>query len=300
MDKRVVAVLLHPQRPEALAAARVFVAAMAEAGLTCVTFDGDLDRLRGAVPGAVIESVASVQTAELAIVFGGDGSILRAAAWAYPRGVPLLGVNLGHVGFLAELEPSDLDRLIGQVLDRSYEVEDRFTVSITVTAPDGGVLWRSFAINEVSLEKLARERMLQVLVSVDERPLSLWSCDGVLVSTPTGSTAYAFSAGGPVIWPDVQAFLVVPMSAHALFSRPLVLGPDSIVDMRLEVAGGGGGVLWCDGRRTFDMPEGAMARVTRGERPLHIARLSVQPFTSRLVAKFGLPVKGWRSRPGEA
>lgn len=298
--QRAIAVLLHPERPQALSAARSFVASMAAEGIRCLLFRDDLDRVRPAVPGADLAAVEDASTAELAVVFGGDGSILRAAAWAHPRGVPLLGVNLGHVGFLAELEPSDVERLTEQVLNRSYDVEERFTLQITVTDADDRRVWTSFAINEVSLEKIARERMLSVLVGIDERPLSLWSCDGVLVATPTGSTAYAFSAGGPVIWPDVQAFLVVPLSAHALFSRPLVLGPDSTVDLMLADHSSVGGVLWCDGRRTFDLPEGARARIVRGEHPLRIARLSEQPFTSRLVKKFGLPVKGWRSEPGGA
>lgn len=296
-QERAIAVLLHPARPQAITAARSFVARMAERGIRCLLFRSDLDRVGQGVPHADLAAVEDAGSAELAVVFGGDGTILRAAEWAQPRGVPLLGVNLGHVGFLAELEPSDLEHLTDQVLNRDYTVEERFTLKVRVIGIDGRLAWESFALNEVSLEKMARERMLSVLVSIDGRPVSLWSCDGVLVSTPTGSTAYAFSAGGPVIWPDVQAFLVVPLSAHALFSRPLVLGPQSCVDMVLQEYGGQGGVLCCDGRRTFDLPEGARAQVVRGERALRIARLSEQPFTSRLVRKFGLPVKGWRSQP---
>lgn len=297
---RAIAVLLHPDRPQALRAGRLFVARMAEHGIRCLLFSDDLARMRHWVPTADLAAVEDASSAELAVVFGGDGTVLRAAAWAHPRGVPLLGVNLGHVGFLAELEPSDQAYIIDHVLERDYQVEERFTLKISVTDIDERLVWESFAINEVSLEKIARERMLSVLVSIDERPLSLWSCDGVLVSTPTGSTAYAFSAGGPVIWPDVQAFLVVPLSAHALFSRPLVLAPESTVDLTLSDHGNQVGVLWCDGRRTFDLPEGARARIVRGDRPLYIARLGEQPFTSRLVRKFGLPVKGWRSAPGGA
>lgn len=295
---RAIAVLLHPERPAALRAATQFVPSLAQRGIRCLTFGGDLDRIRPLVPEADLCAVEAAEEAEVAVVFGGDGTILRAAEWAYPRGVPLLGVNLGHVGFLAELEPSDVHQVTEQVLDRDYQVEERFTVKVVATDPDDQVIWQSFAVNELSVERPSRERMLRILVSIDERPLSLWSCDGLLVSTPTGSTAYAFSAGGPVIWPDVQAFLVTPLNAHALFSRPLVLGPDSIVDLDLMEAGGPGGILCCDGRRTCDIPEGSRIRVVRGGQPLRIARLSEQPFTSRLVRKFALPVTGWRSNPG--
>lgn len=296
-EQRAIAVLLHPSRPQALVAARGFVARMAERNIRCLLFREDLERIRSAVPDADIACTDEAGTAELAVVFGGDGTILRAAEWAQPLGIPLLGVNLGHVGFLAELEPSDLEHLTDQVLSRDYLVEERFTLKIQVYDAQEHLVWESFALNEVSLEKVARERMLSVLVSIDGRPVSLWSCDGVLVSTPTGSTAYAFSAGGPVIWPDVQAFLVVPLSAHALFSRPLVLGPQSCVEMVLKEYGGKGGVLCCDGRRTCDIGENWRVEVVRGDRSLRIARLSEQPFTSRLVRKFGLPVKGWRSTP---
>lgn len=159
---------------------------------------------------------------------------------------------------------------------------------------DGRQLSSTWALNEATVEKAARERMLELTVEVEGRPLSTWGCDGVVVATPTGSTAYAFSAGGPVVWPDVEALLVVPNSAHALFARPLVLGPDT--HLALEVIRGteGRGVMWCDGRRSTDLPPGARVEVRRGERPVHLARLTAGSFTDRLVEKFDLPVQGWR------
>lgn len=296
-ETRRVAVLLHPDRPEALRAASEFVRGMAERGIECLVFPGDVERVSECVPGATVRPI-SAEPAELAVVFGGDGSILRAAEWAQPHGIPLLGVNLGHVGFLAELEPSDLEALPDQVLNRDFHVEKRFTLQLEVTNAAGEQVWRSFAANEVSIEKTSSERMVQVQVSIDSRPVSLWSCDGVLVSTPTGSTAYAFSAGGPVMWPDVQGFLVVPLSAHALFARPLVLGPDAVVEVEIVNQFEQRAIIWCDGRRSFEAGPASRIRVVRGERPLLIARLAEQPFTTRLVKKFGLPVKGWRSNPG--
>ena len=231
--------------------------------------------------------------AELMIVLGGDGTILRGAEWVMASDTPLLGVNLGHVGFLAEAESSEIDSIVERVVDRSYRVEERFTIDLQVRNGDD-VIWSSFAINEVSIEKSSRERMLEVLVEIDGRPLSRWACDGLLVSTPTGSTAYAFSAGGPVIWPGVDAFLVVPLSAHALFARPLVLGPSSRVVVELLAAAQTTGVLSCDGRRSVELSSGMEVEVVRGRHRLRLARLSEAPFTDRLVGKFGLRVEGWR------
>src|SRR3954470_5785539 len=158
----------------------------------------------------------SAAGAELVVVLGGDGTILRAAELARDAGVPMLGVNLGRVGFLAEAEPEDLDTVIEQVLDRAYTVEDRMTLDVHVIV-DGSVIDMGWALNECSVEKANRERMLEVMVEIDSRPLSRWGCDGVVASTPTGSTAYAFSAGGPVVWPTGDALLIGPIRAPPLF-----------------------------------------------------------------------------------
>jgi NAD+ kinase len=152
----------------------------------------------------------------------------------------------------------------------------------------------TWALNEASVEKASRERMLEVVVEVDGRPLSRWGCDGVVCATPTGSTAYNFSAGGPIVWPGVEALLMVPISAHALFARPLVVAPDSVLAVEVMARTDGSGVLWCDGRRTVDLPPGARIEVCRGTRPVRLVRLHEAPFTDRLVAKFDLPVNGWR------
>lgn len=295
MTQRTVAVLVHPEREAAILTAVRFIEAMRERGFNFLVFESDLERISALVPDADITDLAH-RPAEIAVVFGGDGTILRAAEWALPLGVPLLGVNLGHVGFLAEMDPSDLEGLPGLIAERSYSVEERTTLKVEVRSPDGGLAWASPAINEVSLEKIARERMLTVMVSVDDRPLSKWGCDGVLVSTPTGSTAYGFSAGGPVVWPDVQAMLMVPLAAHALFNRPMVLSPSSKVRFDLPEGIGTGGILWCDGRRSHDMAEGESVTITANAQRVRIARLGEQPFTTRLVKKFALPVNGWRKR----
>lgn len=293
---RVVAVVTHPCRPDALEAAAGFVRQLSEYGIACTIPADAEDRLSAQIPDIAWMDWRDASHIELAVVFGGDGSILGAAEWAVVREVPVLGVNLGHVGFLAELEVSDLPRLARQVAQRAYTIDSRVTVDVQLRQrPEGPVIWRSFAVNEVSIEKLSRRRMIEVLAHIDHLPVSRWGCDGLLIATPTGSTAYAFSAGGPVMWPELDAFLMVPLSAHALFARPLVLAPETVVE--IDLVGGAGAVLWCDGRRTVDAPLGARIRVARSEHRLKLARLAEQPFTNRLVKKFGLSVDGFRRSP---
>ena len=286
----------HPCRPDALEAAAGFVRQLNEYGIACTIPADAEDRLSAQIPDIAWMDWRDASHIELAVVFGGDGSILGAAEWAVVREVPVLGVNLGHVGFLAELEVSDLPRLARQVAQRAYTIDSRVTVDVQLRQrPEGPVIWRSFAVNEVSIEKLSRRRMIEVLAHIDHLPVSRWGCDGLLIATPTGSTAYAFSAGGPVMWPELDAFLMVPLSAHALFARPLVLAPETVVE--IDLVGGAGAVLWCDGRRTVDAPLGARIRVARSEHRLKLARLAEQPFTNRLVKKFGLSVDGFRRSP---
>ena len=288
---------IHPLRPAALEAAAEFIVGISSRGITCLATSDDLARLSARVPDVELAELDATNgsSCELVVVFGGDGNILRAAEWALPRHVPVLGVNLGHVGFLAELESSQVGSLIEHVARGDYEVEERMTIDTVVRAERGGEeLWRSFAINEVSVEKLARERMIEVLVRIDDRPLSRWATDGVLVATPTGSTAYAFSAHGPVIWPELSALLLVPLSAHALFARPLVLSDRTVVSIEVLPAGSPGGVVWCDGRRTTDVTGGMEIEATVGADRLLLARTGEQPFVNRLVRKFELPVDGWR------
>jgi NAD+ kinase len=232
---------------------------------------------------------------ELIVVLGGDGTLLRGAEFARASGVPLLGVNLGRVGFLAEAERDDLDKVVDRVVTREYEVEERMTLDVLVRN-DGKVVHTDWALNEASVEKQARERMLEVVTEVDGRPVSAFGGDGVVCATPTGSTAYAFSAGGPVVWPEVEALLMVPISAHALFAKPLVTSPDSVLAVEVQPRTPHG-VLWCDGRRTVELAAGARVEVRRGAVPVRLARLHHALFTDRLVAKFALPVTGWRGAP---
>jgi NAD+ kinase len=292
-DTRRVLLVVHTGRTEAIDVACAVANRLAAAGVRMRVLEPDAPHLD--IPAAEIvpadEQAAS--GCEMALVIGGDGTILRGAELSRLADTPLLGINLGHVGFMAEAEWDDVDSTVEAIVGRSYAVEERMTVDVAVVA-DGAVVDTGWALNEVSVEKAARQRMLEVVVEVDGRPLSRWGCDGVVLATPTGSTAYAFSAGGPVVWPEVEALLLVPISAHALFARPLVASPDSTLAVEVLADTQGGCVMWCDGRRTVEVRPGSRVEVRRGSRPVKLARLHHAPFTDRLVAKFGLPVTGWR------
>jgi NAD+ kinase len=301
VGQRTVLVTAHTGRENALRSARFVAERLTAAGIAVRTLAGEF-----ASPGTqeVPASAAAAEGAELVIVLGGDGSLLRAAELSRPAGVPLIGVNLGHVGFLAEAEPDGLADLVERVVARDYAVEERMTIDVTVRRNGTGIA-STWALNEATVEKAARERVIEVIIEIDGRPLSRWGGDGVVCSTPTGSTAYAFSAGGPVVWPEVEALLLVPISAHALFAPPMVVSPQSVLAVELIVASEtSGAVLWCDGRRKVDLPPGARVEVRRGTLPVLLARLQAPDsrgggFTDRLVAKFGLPVAGWRGRTWE-
>lgn len=231
---------------------------------------------------------------ELVIVLGGDGTFLRAAELARNASIPVLGVNLGRIGFLAEAEAEAIDSVLEHVIARSYRVEDRLTLDVAIRV-EGEIIDRNWALNDASLEKGPRLGVLGVVVEVDGRPVSTFGCDGVLVSTPTGSTAYAFSAGGPVLWPNLEAILVVPNNAHALFARPMVTSPDATIAIEIE-ADSHDALVFCDGRREMLVPAGSRLEVTRCETAVKWARLDSAPFTDRLVRKFRLPVTGWRGQ----
>ncbi|MFH8345766.1 NAD kinase [Streptomyces sp. NPDC018045] len=294
--QRTVFLLAHTGRPAAVRSAELVVQGLLRSGIGVRVLAEEAADLP--LPASVVR-VESEQCAaegcELLVVLGGDGTLLRGADFARTSGVPMLGVNLGRVGFLAEAERDDLDKVVDRVVTRSYEVEERMTIDVLVRN-NGSVAHTDWALNEASVEKAARERMLEVVTEVDGRPVSRFGGDGVVCATPTGSTAYAFSAGGPVVWPEVEALLMVPISAHALFAKPLVTSPDSVLAVEVQPKTPHG-VLWCDGRRSVELPAGARVEVRRGATPVRLARLHHASFTDRLVAKFALPVAGWRGAP---
>ncbi|MGW6449063.1 NAD kinase [Lentzea sp. NPDC055074] len=290
---REVLLVVHTGHQSNIDLARQVAGRLAVGGVTTRVLD---DEARDLGPSCCTKVVPAddhaAEGTELVLVLGGDGTLLRGAELARPARVPVLGVNLGRVGFLAEADSDALHEAVGHVLERDYFVEERMTLDI-IAKVNGDVVAQTWALNEITVEKLIRERILEIVVEVDGRPVSAFGCDGVICATPTGSTAYAFSAGGPVVWPDVQAILVVPSNAHALFARPLVVSPKSHVAFEIE-ATGHPAALSADGRRTFELPAGARIEIVEGAVPLKVVRLRQAPFTDRLVEKFDLPVKGWR------
>jgi NAD+ kinase len=320
-SRRAMLVVAHIGRENARLSARLVIERLTAAGIAVRVTEAEAPALACAGAAVVPGGQEAAEGAELVIVLGGDGTLLRAAEIARPAGTPLIGVNLGRIGFLAEAEPDGLAQTVDRLVARDYRVEERMTADV-VARDNGTELAATWALNEATVEKAARERMIEVIVEVDGRPLSRWTCDGVVCATPTGSTAYAFSAGGPVVWPEVEALLFVPISAHALFAPPMVISPRSVLAVELvyepfaEVNSSNPAretavadetttaVMWCDGRRRFDLPPGARVEVRRGSLPVLLARLDGAgpgadaggAFTDRLVAKFGLPVAGWRGR----
>ncbi|MCM3887585.1 NAD kinase [Frankia sp. R82] len=290
---REVLLVTHPRRSVVRDSAQQVIEGLTSAGVSPRVLRDEAAQLDLTGARVVPHDADAAVGVELVVVLGGDGSLLRGAEFARTADVPLLGVNLGHVGFLAEAEPDALTSTIDHVVRKDYTVEDRMTVDVTVRR-HGTLLYTGWALNEMSLEKAERARMLECVLEIDGRPLSRWGCDGVICSTPTGSTAYAFSVGGPVMWPGVEALLVAPISAHALFARPLVLAPSATV--AVEVLEPVPAVLYCDGRRLVEVPSQSRVEVVCGGRPVRLAVVHPRPFTDRLVAKFDLPVAGWRGR----
>ncbi len=307
-EARRVLIVTHTGRTEALAATQKTCEQLVASGIIPVMTNAELADARAysAQQLLVEDSMLRVEELgvdcaaediELVMVLGGDGTILKAAEIVREEQTPLMGINLGHVGFLAESERDGLSDAVQRVVAKDYLVKERLTLDVSVIV-DGVVVYRTWALNEATIEKSARERMMEVVVEVDSRPLSSFGCDGIVMATPTGSTAYAFSAGGPVVWPSVEALLLVPLSAHALFARPMVISPNSLLAVEVLRRSSGHGVLWCDGRRTRELPPGARVEVRRSTKSVRLARLRQGPFTDRLVKKFALPVHGWRGPDG--
>lgn len=304
VESRNVLVVAHTGREDAVNACVEVISKLREAGINPVMTPAQLVETQEFLQGSnsligqldgISELGVSVpeKDLELVMVLGGDGTILKAAEIVRETATPLMGINLGHVGFLAESERAGLSNAVERIVAKDYVVKERLTLDVRVLVA-GKEVYRTWALNEATVEKSAAEKMLEVVLEVDSRPLSSFGCDGIIVATPTGSTAYAFSAGGPVVWPGVEAMLVVPLSAHALFARPMVVSPSSLVAVEVLERSAGTGVLWCDGRRTHDLPVGARVELRRSEHPVRLARLRIGPFTDRLVNKFSLPVAGWR------
>jgi len=268
MTKREVLLVLHPTRPEAKELAGSIVKTLSAEGFSFISSaDTGISGVTQVASEQVRQRYGEI---ELVLVLGGDGTILRGAEQIHGSNIAVLGINLGHVGFLAEIgKPSQKE---------------------IISARGDELVTKGWALNEVTVER-STEAMIELFVQVDHRPLSRWGCDGVICATPTGSTAYAFSAGGPVVWPEVEALVLLPLAAHALFSDPMVIGADSEIAIDVE---SDEGVLSADGLRKFALKEKDRVVLTSDKSYINLAHIDAAPFTDRLVAKFKLPVDGWR------
>lgn len=287
MSGRGILLVLHPNRPEARVVAAEIVSTLSKDG---ITFISTVDSEIAGVDYISKEELATrLPEIELTLVLGGDGTILRGAEQIHGTKIPVLGINLGHVGFLAQIGKPTTSSVIEAIRSKKYSTEKRMTLAYQVQR-EGKVVAHGWALNEVTIERNT-EAMIELFVQVDHRPLSRWGCDGVICATPTGSTAYAFSAGGPVVWPEVEALVLLPLAAHALFSDPMVISPDSeiAIDVESDV-----GALSADGLRKFALLEKDRIVLTSDKSFIHLAHIDEAPFTDRLVAKFKLPVDGWR------
>ncbi|WTL32240.1 NAD kinase [Nocardia sp. NBC_01503] len=302
---REILLVAHPGRSEITETAHRVAKIFDEAGIGLRVLEDEAYSTRfdlddgGAANGYPVRVMAHGPDAavgcEMVLALGGDGTFLRAAELARDASVPVLGINLGRIGFLTEAEAEHLDEALSQVVRGDYTLETRMTIDVCVRVDDV-IVERGWALNEASIENAARMGVLEVVLEVDGRPVSSFGCDGVLIATPTGSTAYAFSAGGPVVWPELEALLVIPSNAHALFARPLVTSPESRIAVE-TVATGHDAIVFLDGRRTLALPRGGRVEAVRGTEPVRWVRLDSAPFADRMVRKFQLPVTGWRGRP---
>jgi len=239
------------------------------------------------IPGST--SIGRIEGISAAIVLGGDGTILRAAEIVRGHDIPIIGVNLGNVGFLAEIAQPSVKEIVQAVQNGDIHREPRLVLKYEIIR-SGVVFSKGWALNEVAIERSSTQ-MLELFVQIDGRPLSKWGCDGVICATPTGSTAYAFSAGGPVVWPEVSALVLLPLAAHALFSRPMVVSPDCevVIDVSSQNA-----QISSDGLRQTELIAGDRIVLTKDSQQIQLAYINGGKFTDRLVAKFKLPIEGWR------
>ena len=287
MTKREVLLVLHPTRPAAKELATSIVKTLSSEGFSFISsVDTGVSGVTQVGSDQVRQRYSEI---ELVLVLGGDGTILRGAEQIHGSNIPVLGINLGHVGFLAEIGKPSQTEIISAIRDKKYKTEKRMTLAYQVFRGDE-LVTKGWALNEVTVER-STEAMIELFVQVDHRPLSRWGCDAVICATPTGSTAYAFSAGGPVVWPEVEALVLLPLAAHALFSDPMVIGADSEIAIDVE---SDEGVLSADGLRKFALKEKDRVVLTSDKSYINLAHIDAAPFTDRLVAKFKLPVDGWR------
>ena len=281
--KRAAVLVVNPSRAEAVEAATELAGLLQKADFELFTIS------EVSINGVANSTAENLPAVEIAVVLGGDGTILRGAELTRQRNIPLLGINIGHVGFMAEVIRPEISAVAKSVIDKSYGLDSRMVLAYEVIR-NGKVIDTGWALNEVTVER-QHTTMVELFVQIDGRPLSLWGCDGLIASTPTGSTAYAFSAGGPVLWPEVEALVLLPISAHALFARPMVISPKSEIGVEIQ---SDEALLSADALRRFPLVKGDQVRITRDASKILLSHIVATTFTDRIVAKFKLPVEGWR------
>jgi NAD+ kinase len=271
-NQRAILLLVNASREEAKGAAETISKILVAAGIKIYTpADSDIAHV------------------EVVLVLGGDGTILRGAEFALNENIPLLGINLGHVGFMAEVEAFTFEKVAQAVIDKDYVLDPRMLLTFQVKRGKN-IIDQGWALNEISIERKSTT-MAELFVQIDNRPLSRWGCDGIICATPTGSTAYAFSAGGPVLWPEVQAMVLLPIAAHALFAKPMVIAPTSTIGITIESSDAS---LSADALRKIELEKNDHIEITKNSKQVILAHLKSTIFTDRLVAKFKLPIEGWR------
>lgn len=271
-NQRAIVLLVNASREEAKGAAETISKILVAAGIKIYT-PADSD----------------IPSVEVVLVLGGDGTILRGAEFALKENIPLLGINLGHVGFMAEVEAFTFEKVAQAVIDKDYVLDPRMLLTFQVKRGKN-IIDQGWALNEISIERKSTT-MAELFVQIDDRPLSRWGCDGIICATPTGSTAYAFSAGGPVLWPEVQAMVLLPIAAHALFAKPMVIAPTSTIGITIESSDAS---LSADALRKIELEKNDHIKITKNSNQVILAHLKSTIFTDRLVAKFKLPIEGWR------
>jgi NAD+ kinase len=271
-NQRAILLLVNASREEAKGAAETISKILVVAGIKIYT-PADSD----------------IPSVEVVLVLGGDGTILRGAEFALKENIPLLGINLGHVGFMAEVEAFTFEKVAQAVIDKDYVLDPRMLLTFQVKRGKN-IIDQGWALNEISIERKSTT-MAELFVQIDDRPLSRWGCDGIICATPTGSTAYAFSAGGPVLWPEVQAMVLLPIAAHALFAKPMVIAPTSTIGITIESSDAS---LSADALRKIELEKNDHIEITKNSKQVILAHLKSTIFTDRLVAKFKLPIEGWR------
>ena len=279
-----VGLVVHGGRPEAVATAGRIAEQLASMGVTVAGVKDD-GWSNATVDWRPPESFGD--GLGVVVALGGDGTLLRAAYLARDRGLPLLGVNLGRLGFLSEVEAGQVDDAMQRLVTGDFEVENRMTLAVSVHDAEGQLVGTSWALNDASVERTIPQRLIVFEVRVNQTVLANVPADAIILATPTGSTAYAFSAGGPIMSPLVDAILLTPVAPHSLFDRTIVVDPNESLVVR-PVAGHSTCVVSCDGRESIPVPPGGSVHVSRGEVPVRMARLTSFDFYQRVRDKFHL------------